>query len=277
MTLARTLTIAGTDVSGGAGIAADLKAFQEHETYGFSVLTTVVSMEPSTWSHRVSPIPIEDVKNQLETALSLNPDVIKTGMLPSEEVVELSKEAFLNSNAKHFVVDPVMVCKGDDEVLNPGLVESMIENLIPHATVVTPNLVEAGHLAGVKTPRTLDEIKKAAKLIHAKGANNVVVKGGTGIEGDSAIDVFYDGAELHLLESKKFDTAFNHGAGCTFAASIAANLANGKEPLEAVQLAKAFVTSAIKNGWQMNEHVGVVRHGAYNSVEKIEVVDKVLN
>ena len=177
MALARTLTIAGTDVSGGAGIAADLKAFQEHETYGFSVLTTVVSMEPSTWSHRVSPIPIKDVKDQLETALTLNPDVIKTGMLPSEEVVELSRDAFLNSNAKHFVVDPVMVCKGDDEVLNPGLVESMIENLIPHATVVTPNLVEAGHLAGVKTPRTLDEIKEAAKLIHAKGANYVVVKG----------------------------------------------------------------------------------------------------
>lgn len=82
---------------------------------------------------------------------------------------------------------------------------------------------------------------------------------------------------MHLLESQKFDTAFNHGAGCTFAASIAANLANGKSPLKAVQLAKAFVTSAIKNGWQMNEHVGVVRHGAYNSVEKIDVVDKVLN
>ncbi|HIW38453.1 MAG TPA: bifunctional hydroxymethylpyrimidine kinase/phosphomethylpyrimidine kinase [Candidatus Jeotgalicoccus stercoravium] len=277
MALAKTLTIAGTDVSGGAGIAADLKTFQEHETYGYSVLTTVVSMDPNTWSHRVSPIPVEDVKNQLETALSLNPDVIKTGMLPSEEVVELSKEAFLNSNAKHFVVDPVMVCKGDDEVLNPGLVESMIENLIPNATVVTPNLVEAGHLAGIKTPRTLEEIKEAARLIHQKGANNVVVKGGTGIEGDNAIDVFYDGQEMHLLESPKFDSSYNHGAGCTFAAATAANLANGKSPLEAVQDAKAFVTSAIKNGWKMNEHVGVVRHGAYNSVEKIEVLDKVLN
>src|SRR5699024_10390899 len=133
----------------------------------------------------------------------------------------------------------------------------------------TPNLVEAGHLAGVKTPRTLDEIKEAAKAIHAKGANYVVVKGGTGIEGDSAIDVFYDGTELHLLESKNFDTAFNHGAGCTFAASIGAKRSNSREPQEAVELGKAFVSSAIKNGWQMNEQVGVVRHGGYNTVEKI--------
>src|SRR5699024_12282662 len=99
------------------------------------------------------------------------------------------------------------------------------ENLIPNATVVTPNLVEAGHLAGIKTPRTLEEIKEAARLIHQKGANNVVVKGGTGIEGDNAIDVFYDGQEMHLLESQKFDSSYNQGAGCTFASAIVAIIA----------------------------------------------------
>ncbi|MFC3419147.1 bifunctional hydroxymethylpyrimidine kinase/phosphomethylpyrimidine kinase [Salinicoccus hispanicus] len=274
MALKKTLTIAGSDTSGGAGIAADLKTFQEHETYGMTALTTIVTMDPETWSHGVNPIPLEVVDAQIETALSISPDAIKTGMLPSEEVIERSKHAFLNSEAKHFVVDPVMVCKGDDEVLNPGLVDAMIEHLLPHATVVTPNLFEAGQLAGYKTPTTLDAAKKCAEVIHAKGVQHVIIKGGSDIEGDKAVDVYYDGKAFHLLTSDKIDASYNHGAGCTFAAAITANLANGQEPLEAIQNAKAFVTSAIKNGWKMNDHVGVVRHGAFNAVEQIEVTDE---
>ncbi|GAA3732707.1 bifunctional hydroxymethylpyrimidine kinase/phosphomethylpyrimidine kinase [Salinicoccus jeotgali] len=274
MALKKTLTIAGSDTSGGAGIAADLKTFQEHETYGMTALTTIVTMDPETWSHGVNPIPLEVVDDQLETALSISPDAIKTGMLPSEEVIERSKKAFLDSQADHFVVDPVMVCKGDDEVLNPGLVDAMIEHLLPHATVVTPNLFEAGQLAGRKTPKTLDEAKACAEVIHSKGADHVIIKGGSEIEGDKAVDVYYDGNEYHLLSSKKIDASYNHGAGCTFAAAITANLANGQAPLEAIKNAKAFVTAAIKNGWKMNEHVGVVRHGALNTVEKIDVTDE---
>ena len=274
MRLQKTLTIAGTDVSGGAGIAADLKTFQEYETYGMSVIVTTVTMDPETWSHRVFPTALEVVDSQLETALSLSPDAIKTGMLPSEEVIERAKNAFLNSDAKAFVIDPVMVCKGDDEVLNPGLVDAMIQHLIPHATIVTPNLVEAGHLTGRKTPKTLEEVKQCAEIIIKMGAKHVIIKGGTGIDGDKAVDVYYDGEDFHLLKSDKIDASFNHGAGCTFASAITANIAKGKTPLEAVQAAKAFVTSAIKNGWKMNEHVGVVRHGAANTVEEVQVNDE---
>lgn len=271
MALKKTLTIAGSDTSGGAGIAADLKTFQEHETYGFNVLTTIVTMDPATWSHGVNPLPLDVVDSQIETALSLSPDAVKTGMLPSEEVTVRAKDAFLNSAAEHFVVDPVMICKGDDEVLNPGLVDAMVEHLIPHSTFVTPNLFEAGQLAGVTTPKTVDEVKDAAKTIHDKGANNVIIKGGSGIDGDKAVDVYYDGEAFHLLTTDKIDASYNHGAGCTFASAITANLANGHSPLEAAENAKAFVTSAIKNGWKMNEHVGVVRHGAHNTVEQITV------
>lgn len=276
MALKKTLTIAGTDCSGGAGYAADIKTFEQHNTYGFCALTSIVSMDPETWSHRVSSVPLEVVKEQVETALSINPDAIKTGMLPSEEIITVAKDAFLNSEAKFFVVDPVMVCKGDDEVLNPGLVVQMQKELIPHATIVTPNLFEAGQLAEMSTPKTLDEIKKAAKVIHDKGAKYVVIKGGTGIVGNKAIDLFYDGEIYTLLSSKKLDASYNHGAGCTFAAAVTSNLANGKLPLEAVREAKAFVTSAIKHGWKMNDHVGVVRHGAYNTTEKIEVETETL-
>ncbi|SOC43035.1 bifunctional hydroxymethylpyrimidine kinase/phosphomethylpyrimidine kinase [Salinicoccus kekensis] len=274
MQLQKTLTIAGTDVSGGAGIAADLKTFQEHETYGMSVIVTTVTMDPKTWSHRVFPTALEVVDSQIETALSISPDAIKTGMLPSEEVIERAKTAFLNSGAKFFVIDPVMVCKGDDEVLNPGLVDAMIEHLLPHATIVTPNLVEAGHLTRRKTPKTLDEVKECAVEIVRQGAQHVIIKGGTGIEGDKAIDVYYDGDEFHLLTTEKIDASYNHGAGCTFAAAITAKLAKGETPLEAVRSAKAFVTSAIKNGWRLNEHVGVVRHGAANTVEEIKVKEE---
>src|SRR5690625_636492 len=276
MALKKTLTIAGSDTSGGAGIAADLKTLQEHEIYGMTALTSIVTMDPETWSLGVNPIPLEVVDAQLETALSISPDAIKTGMLPSEEVIERSKDAFLNSNAEHFVIDPVMVCKGDDEVLNPGLVDAMAEHLLPHATVVTPNLFEAGQLAGYKTPKTLDAAKKCAEIIHEKGANHVIIKGGSEIEGEKAVDVYYDGDTFHMLTSVKIDASYNHGAGCTFAAAITANLANGQTPLEAIQNAKAFVTSAIKNGWKMNEHVGVVRHGASNTVEKIDVQDETI-
>lgn len=276
MSLKKTLTIAGSDTSGGAGIAADLKTFQEHETYGYTALTTIVSMAPDSWSHRVSPIELDTVALQIETALSIGPDAIKTGMLPSEEVIKMSAQAFKDSNAEFFVVDPVMVCKGEDEVLNPGLVDAMIEHLLPIATVLTPNLFEAGQLAGEKTPKTIDDVKAIAKKIHDSGANHVVIKGGSDIAGDAAVDVYYDGVDYYLLKSDKIDSTYNHGAGCTFAAAVTANLANGKSVLDAIKDAKAFVTAAIKNGWKMNAFVGPVRHGAARIVEQIEVtVEKI--
>lgn len=276
MVLKKTLTIAGSDTSGGAGIAADLKTFQEHETYGYTALTTIVSMAPDSWSHRVSPIDINTVKDQIETALSIGPDAIKTGMLPSEEVIQMSEQAFKDSNAEFFVVDPVMVCKGEDEVLNPGLVDAMIKHLVPHATVLTPNLFEAGQLAGEKTPKTIDDVKAVAKKIHDKGAQHVVIKGGSDIAGDKAVDVYFDGTDYYLLTTEKIDSTYNHGAGCTFAASVTANLVNGKSVLDSIKDAKAFVTAAIKNGWKMNQFVGPVRHGAARTVETINVdVEKI--
>src|SRR5699024_7325538 len=220
MALMKTLTIAGSDTSGGVGIADYLKTFHEHASYGMTALTPILTVDQVAWSHVVNPIRLEVVYALLETALSISPDAFKTGMLPSEEVIERSKNAFLNSNAEHFVIDPVMVCKGDDEVLNPGLVDAMAEHLLPHATVVTPNLFEAGQLAGYKTPKTLDAAKKCAEIIHEKGANHVIIKGGSEIEGEKAVDVYYDGDTFHMLTSDKIDASYNHGAGCTFAAAI---------------------------------------------------------
>ena len=272
MTLKKTLTIAGSDTSGGAGIAADLKTFQEHGTYGMTALTVIVTMDrENNWSHDVYSLPIDVLQAQLNTALSTGVDAIKTGMLSTEEIIQTAGEAITASGLDHVVIDPVMVCKGEDEVLNPGNVGAMVKYLLPLAEIVTPNLFEAGQLAGIKTPRTIEDMKVAAEKIHALGVRNVVIKGGKQLEHDKAADLFYDGKTFTLLEAEKANTHYNHGAGCTFAAAITANLANGLEIKDAVVEAKKFVTAAIANGWKLNEYVGPVLHGAKNRFGTTEI------
>ncbi|MDQ7113816.1 bifunctional hydroxymethylpyrimidine kinase/phosphomethylpyrimidine kinase [Staphylococcus simulans] len=271
MALKKVLTIAGSDTSAGAGMQADLKTFQELDTYGMVALAAIVTMDKETWSHDVTPIPFDVFNKQLETAISIGPDAVKTGMLGTEEVIKRAGEAFEESGAKYFVVDPVMVCKGEDEVLNPGNTDAMIKYLLPKATVTTPNLFEAGQLSGLGTLKSIDDMKKAAKIIYDQGSQNVVIKGGKALDQEKSYDLYYDGDKFYQLTTDMFQQSYNHGAGCTFAAATTANLANGQSPKDAVVNAKAFVASAIKNGWKMNDFVGPVDHGAYNRIEKIDV------
>ena len=271
MALKKTLTIAGSDTSAGAGMQADLKTFQELGTYGIVALTSIVTMDKESWSHDVTPIPFDVFEKQLETAISIGPDAVKTGMLGTQEIIKRAGEAYVESGANYFVVDPVMVCKGENEVLNPGNTDAMIEYLLPKATVVTPNLFEAGQLANLGTLKSIDDMKKAAEIIHQQGAKHVIIKGGKALDQDKSYDLYYDGQKFYQLTTDMFQQSYNHGAGCTFAAATTAYLANGKSPKEAVIAAKAFVASAIKNGWKMNDFVGPVDHGAYNRVEHEDV------
>ena len=272
MALKKTLTIAGSDTSAGAGMQADLKTFQELGTYGIVALTSIVTMDKESWSHDVTPIPFDVFEKQLETAISIGPDAVKTGMLGTQEIIKRAGEAYVESGANYFVVDPVMVCKGENEVLNPGNTDAMIEYLLPKATVVTPNLFEAGQLANLGTLKSIDDMKKAADIIHQQGAQHVIIKGGKALDQDKSYDLYYNGENYYQLTTDMLQQSYNHGAGCTFAAATTAYLANGKSPKEAVIAAKAFVASAIKNGWKMNDFVGPVDHGAYNRIEHIDVV-----
>ena len=222
-------------------------------------------MDPDQgWKHSVYTIPIDVLKDQLKTAISTGIDALKTGMLPNEEVIQVAAEGIQASGTNNVVIDPVMVCKGEDEVLNPGNVDAMIRYLLPLALVTTPNLFEAGQLAGMKTPKTIDEMKTAAEKIHALGAKNVVIKGGRSLGTEKALDLFFDGNKFYALETDPIATSYNHGAGCTFAASITANLANGLSVKDAVVASKAFVSAAIQHGWKLNQYVGPVMHGAKN-------------
>lgn len=270
----KTLTVAGSDSSGGAGIQADLKTFEEYGTYGLSALTTIVTMDPDQdWHHRVYPIDAALVAEQLKTILAGGPvAAMKTGMLGSVEIIQVVEAMIKANDQKNVVIDPVMVCKGEDEVLNPESADAIRDLLLPLATVVTPNLFEAGVLSGLGKLSTLDDMKQAAIKIHEIGAENVVIKGGKALDGDHAIDLYYDGQEFTVFETQKIEPAHNHGAGCTFAAAITGGLANGLNVKEAVAKAKDFVTEAIASGYQFNKYVGPVFHAGYRLKHKANIL-----
>ncbi|MFB4158457.1 pyridoxine/pyridoxal/pyridoxamine kinase [Geomicrobium sp. JSM 1781026] len=265
MTQPKALTIAGSDSSGGAGIQADLKTFQDLGVYGMNALTTIVAMNPNGWSHNVFPQQASTVEAQLDTIFSIGVDAMKTGMLGSVDVIELAAKKIEEHNVQKSVVDPVLVCKGEDEVLHPETADALREVLVPKAYVATPNLFEASQLAQVDKITTIEQMKEAASIIHDKGTQFVVVKGGKQLDYHLAVDLVYDGKTFTLLETEKIDTSYNHGAGCTFAAAITAELAKGTEVNEAIKTAKAFVSAAIRHGIRLNEYVGAVRHGAYRT------------
>ncbi|SEL19483.1 pyridoxine kinase [Carnobacterium iners] len=262
----RTLTIAGSDSSGGAGIQADLKTFAEYGTYGLSALTAIATMDPdNNWSHGVTTIDIPVIEAQLKTIFASDEKIaaVKTGMLPNVEIITVVAKAIKDNQLENIVIDPVMVCKGEDEVLNPENANALRDILTPLATVVTPNLFEAGVLSGLGKLTTLEDMKKAAIKIHELGAKNIVIKGGKALAGDKAIDLFYDGSTFNVLKSEKIAPAYNHGAGCTFAAAITAGLAQGLSVEESIIKAKDFVTEAIRSGFKYNQYVGSVYHSGY--------------
>jgi len=264
----KVLTIAGSDSSGGAGIQADLKTFQELGVYGMTALTVIVAMDPhNNWNHQVFPVDLNILRAQIETiAAGIGADAMKTGMLPATGIIELAAYTVKKHKIKNVVVDPVMVCKGAGEPLNPESAECYIKTLVPLAAVVTPNTFEASQLSGIKTIGTIDDMKESARIIKELGTESVVIKGGKGINHKNAVDVFYDGKVFDILESEKIDTPNTHGAGCTFSAAIAAELAKGANMRDAVATAKKFITEAIRHSFRLNRFVGPTDHSAYKKL-----------
>lgn len=266
----KAMTIAGSDTSGGAGMQADLKTFQELGVYGMTALTCIVTMDPfHHWAHSVNMLDTELLKKQLDTIVSgIGVDAMKTGMLGSPEVIRIAAETIEKNQLKNVVIDPVMVCKGAEEELQPELqpenTSAIRELLLPKALVTTPNLYEAAKLAGTPWITNVDQMKEAAAKLVSLGAKNALVKGGSRIHNtDRAIDVLYDGKDFHIIEAEKIDTPNIHGAGCTYAAAITAGLAKGKSVLESVRLAKDFVTAGIRESFRLNEYTGPTDHSAY--------------
>jgi pyridoxine kinase len=264
MNVPKALTIAGSDTSGGAGLQADLKTFQEYGVYGMTAITVLVAQNPANnWAHDVYPLPLNALEAQIDTVLGgIGVDAMKTGMLGTVEIISLVARKLKQYQVQNIVIDPVMICKGTDEVLHPESAAAISEQLAPLATVIAPNLFEASQLSGIRI-QSVETMKQAAIKIFALGPKYVLIKGGAKLRTANAIDILYDGKEFTVYETPKIDTEYTHGAGCTYAAAITAGLAQGLTVPEAVTKAKEFVTQAIQHGFPINSYVGPTYHAAH--------------
>ena len=244
------LTIAGSDSGGGAGIQADLKTFATHGVFGTSAITALTAQN-TAGVRGVSMVDVGFIEAQLAAVLDDLPvAAVKTGMLGTPEVVDLV--ARWAPRLPNLVVDPVLVAASGDRLFQPDAERAYVERLFPLATVITPNLREAGVLVG-RELTGVDDAVEAARELATTGARCVVVKGGHLRGHDDAVDVvWYDGA-VELLAKPWIRTGNNHGTGCTFAAATAALLARGSDLLPALRAAKAYVHLVLAFGatWRL--------------------------
>lgn len=257
MRIPRALTIAGSDSGGGAGIQADLKTFSAFRVFGMSVITAVTAQN-SLGVQGVENLPPGFVAQQLDSVLDdFGADAVKCGMLSTTPIIEAVAEVLRERRITTLVVDPVMVSKSGDPLLRPDARHALVERILPLALVVTPNLPEAGALAGF--PVTDREgMEEAARRIAALGPRHVLVKGGH-LKGDP-LDLLWDGHVFREFRGERIDSPNTHGTGCTLSAAIAAGLALGQSLTDSIARAKAYVTRAILEGFQAGRGVGQLRH-----------------
>ncbi|MRH43723.1 bifunctional hydroxymethylpyrimidine kinase/phosphomethylpyrimidine kinase [Aquibacillus halophilus] len=254
------LTIAGTDPSGGAGIQADLKSFQEREVYGMSVVTSVVAQNTLGVTD-IHNLPVSFIEKQLQSVFSdIEPNAVKTGMIATVDMMEVIAE-ILKKQSVHYVIDPVMVAKSGHNLMEEPSRKTIRDVLIPLASVVTPNVPEAEILVDFTITNTEDAKRAAKVIVEELGAKAAVVKGGH-LTGE-AIDVLYDKQDYHFFKSERTNTKHTHGTGCTFSAVITAELAKGKSIVEAVAIAKQFITDAIHYTLGIGKGNGPTNHWGY--------------
>jgi hydroxymethylpyrimidine/phosphomethylpyrimidine kinase len=253
----RVLTVAGSDSGGGAGIQADLKTMLALGVHGMSVITAVTAQN-SLGVQGYWELPVEAVDAQLAAVLDdIGVDAVKTGMLASPELVSATA-ARLRDVVAPLVVDPVCVSKHGDPLLVPEALEAMKAELLPLATVLTPNLAEVERLTGAVVC-DVDGQRRAAQALLDLGPRWVLVKGGH-LAGD-AVDLLTDGDVAVEFRAQRLDNTHTHGTGCTLASAIAARLARGDDVPAAVSAAKAYVTGAIRGGFALGAGIGPVDHG----------------
>jgi hydroxymethylpyrimidine/phosphomethylpyrimidine kinase len=258
------LTIAGSDSGGCAGIQADLKAMAANGVFGASAITALTAQN-TTGVQGVHPIPVDFIVEQINSVVDdLRPSAVKTGMLATSEIIEAVADLASTGRLPNLVVDPVMVATSGDRLLAPEAEAAYLEKLLPLAAVITPNGAEAEALTGAPV-RTVTDAIEAAKTLGQHCDGLVVVKGGhvTADEASSAaVDIVWDGTEITEITGPWIDTKNTHGTGCSFAAAVAAHLAKGSAPIEAVRAAKTYVAAGIAGGatWDLGQGSGPIDH-----------------
>lgn len=245
------LALSGNDIFSGGGLHADLTTYTVHKLHGFVAVTCLTAMTEKGFE--VFPTDSTIFAHQLTSLKNVPFSAIKIGLLPNVEIAEQALEVIQAHQDIPVVLDPVLVCKETHDTEVSQLRDELLK-FFPYVTIITPNLAEA-QLLIQRDVQTVEEMKQAARDLYELGAKHVVIKGGNRLDKDKAIDVYYDGQTIEVLESPIL-TSNNVGAGCTFASSIASQLLLGKDPLEAVRLSKEFVYRAIET----SDEYGVVQY-----------------
>jgi hydroxymethylpyrimidine/phosphomethylpyrimidine kinase len=255
----KALTIAGSDSGGGAGIQADLKTFTAFGVFGTSAITALTAQN-TVGVQGILEVDPEFVKKQITSVLNdIGTDAVKTGMLSNPGIVSAVAETLRDRNVRNIVVDPVMIAKSGDSLLSVDACKILIQELIPLATVVTPNIHEAEAMLDMGI-NSIDHMKRAGAMIVDMGCEWVVIKGGHMDQGEDAVDIAYNGDEYFLLSEKRFDTKNSHGTGCTFSSAIAAGIAKGYPVIKAILQAKSFISMAIKESFSIGAGHGPTNH-----------------
>jgi hydroxymethylpyrimidine/phosphomethylpyrimidine kinase len=253
------LTIAGSDSGGGAGIQADLKTFAAHGVYGTSAVTAVTAQNTrgvSTWE----AVSTELVIAQIEAvAADFAPAAVKTGMLATAAIVEAVAATIAETELPNLVVDPVMIAKGGDRLLDEGAIATIRTELLKAAEVVTPNVPEAEVLAETRIA-DLAGMHDAARRILSLGPRVVVLKGGHLDSGPDVVDVVCSRHRTFELRGPRIETRHTHGTGCTLASAIAARLARGDDAEVAIRGARHYLEGAIRHAPGLGAGHGPLDH-----------------
>lgn len=253
------LTIAGSDSGGGAGIQADLRTFSFHQVHGTSALTCVTAQN-TTGVSRVDALPPAAVIAQIKAVTSdMSVRAVKTGMLLNQAIIEAVAAHLDRYPIANLVVDPVMVSRMGAKLIDQGAIAALKSQLLPLATILTPNRYEAQILADMEIT-SLADMQTAAQKILALGPKAVIVKGG-GFSGDLlGVDVWCEGGQDEVLRTQPVETTNTHGTGCTLSSAIAANLAKEMSSLAAAKAAKGYVTGALQHALSIGKGQGPVGH-----------------
>jgi hydroxymethylpyrimidine/phosphomethylpyrimidine kinase len=254
-----TLTIAGVDPSGGAGVLTDIKAMSALGAYGCGVIAALTAQN-TTAVTGISPVPADFVRQQIDTLFAdVRIDATKSGMLAHRSVIAAVADRLAHWKPAYYVLDPVMVASSGALLLEPDAVGLLREALLPLATIVTPNLPEAGVLLDARPVESVKEMRRAAERLREKMAHSgehwVLLKGGHLPSGD-AVDLLYDGDRMIELTAPRVDTRNTHGTGCTLSASLAALLPQVNDVPEAARRAKAYLTEALRNAGRLEVGAG---------------------
>ncbi len=257
MKMKTALTIAGSDCSGGAGIQADIKTMTMNGVYAMSAITALTAQN-TTGVRAIQESTPEFLKQQIDAVFEdIFPDSVKIGMVSSSELICVIADRLKYHKAKNIVVDPVMVATSGSSLMKTDAVKTLIEELLPVATLVTPNIPEAEVLSEISIENK-EDMQKAAKIIGDAHDCSVLLKGGHNI--NDANDLLYENREYHWFEGKRIDNPNTHGTGCTLSSAIASNLAKGFTLAESVKRAKGYISGALSAMLDLGKGSGPMKH-----------------